>query len=232
MGPKCPRALWNSINRPDEAERLPPWAEFKYAYGHVIEAMAIGLARAANHNVEGEQDELCVDGIIGHRDCVIDGCVVDVKSSSSLGFAKFKDGSLATSDNFGYLDQLDGYLVGSNQDPLVKVKDKGYILAIDKTLGHMVLYEHVCRPERIRARIDSYKRIVQATQPPPCECKTRTVGSSGNIGLDVAASYSLQKWTCFPTLRCFLYASGPVYLTVVKRKPDVQEVNRYGETIY
>jgi len=42
--------------------------------------------------------------ILGHRDCVIDGCVVDVKSTSSIGFKKFRDGSIKHSDSFGYLD--------------------------------------------------------------------------------------------------------------------------------
>ena len=48
-----------------------------YAFGHMIEGLAIGLAKASGHEVLGEQDEIYVDGIRGpHRDCVIDGCVV------------------------------------------------------------------------------------------------------------------------------------------------------------
>src|SRR3972149_5572040 len=101
MGPRCPKALWHSIHTPELAEPLPAWAEIKYAYGHIIEALAIVLAKAAGHRVEGEQDELVVNGIRGHRDCVIDGWVVDVKSTSSFGFDKFKDGSLKESDSFG-----------------------------------------------------------------------------------------------------------------------------------
>jgi len=59
--------------------------------------------------------------------------VVDVKSTSSIGFKKFRDGLLNILTVFGYLEQLDGYLVVSLSDPLVTVKDKGYLLAIDKT---------------------------------------------------------------------------------------------------
>ena len=106
MGPRCPKALWYSINRPELAEPLPPWAEIKYAFGHVIEALAISLAKAAGHSVVGEQDELRLDGIVGHRDCVIDGCIVDVKSASTISFNKFKTSTFT--DTFGYLDQLDG----------------------------------------------------------------------------------------------------------------------------
>lgn len=235
MGPRCPRALWHSIHTPDLAEALPPWAEVKYAYGHILESLAITLAKAAGHEVTGEQDELIVDGIKGHRDCVIDGCVVDVKSSSSFGFNKFKDGSLKDNDSFGYLDQLDGYVVGSFQDPLVRVKDKGYLLAIDKTLGHMCLYEHRVTPQRIDAikqRIQFFKDIVGRDTPPTCTCETVSDGKSGNYKLGTVASYSSYKHCCFPTLRTFIYASGPVYLTRVVRTPDVVEIDKAGKIVY
>lgn len=231
MGPTCPCALWHSIHKPELEEPLPPWAEFKYAYGHIIEALAIIMAKASGHLVTGEQDAVTVDGIEGHRDCIIDGCIVDVKSTSSFSFQKFKDGTLHKDDLFGYLDQLDGYLVGSLEDPLVSVKDKAYILAIDKQLGHMALYEHRLREERIRAQISSAKRTVESDRPPPCECGVVPEGKSGNIRLDTKASYSQFKYACFPELRTFLYSSGPMYLTKVVRKPDVPEINKLGQII-
>ena len=224
MGPKCPRALWYSVHHSELAESLPPYAQIKYAYGHILESLLIALAKEAGHTVTGEQDELEVDGVPGHRDCVIDGCVADVKSASSISFSKFKDGTIRENDHFGYLDQLDGYLVGSANDPLVKVKDKGYLLAIDKTLGHICLYEHHLREHSIRERIRKYKEIVALPTPPSCTCGTQPDGKSGNIKLDVKASYNPYKHQCFPHLRTFLYASGPVYLSHVARVPDVPEV--------
>jgi hypothetical protein len=229
LGDKCPRQLWYSIHHPELAETLPPNAKFKYGYGHVLENMALSLARLAGHSVEGEQDELAVDGVVGHRDAVVDGCVVDVKSCSSLQFSKFKERTLAQRDDFGYLFQLDGYILGSANDPLVHVKDKGYFLAIDKTLGHMVLYEHKLRKDTIRERIRLYKEIVAKATGPACTCRTKLIGSSGNIGLDTVASYSAFKYCCFPNLRTFLYSTGPVYLTKVVRTPDVPEVGRDGQ---
>lgn len=210
------------------AEPLPPYAHIKYTYGHIIEALVIELAKASGHDVQGEQDEIILDGVVGHRDCVIDGAVVDVKSSSSMGFKKFKDRTIAQDDSFGYLDQLDAYVVGSvmADDPLVTVKDRGYLLAVDKTLGHMVLYEHRVRSDSIQARIRDYKRIVEGAEAPRCECKTVPDGESGNIRLDVKASYSSFKHCCFPKLRTFLYSKGPVYLTKVVRLPDVTELTR------
>jgi hypothetical protein len=224
LGPKCPKALWYSIHHPELAEPLPPWANIKYSYGHVIEAMAIALSKAAGHEVTGEQHELYVDGVKGHRDCVIDGCIVDVKSTSTFSFNKFKDGSIKENDSFGYLDQLDGYLVGSAQDDLVRVKDKAYLLAIDKQLGHMCLYEHRLREPSIQQRIRDYKAIVALSGPPSCTCETVPDGKSGNIKLGIKASYSPYKHVCFPHLRTFLYASGPIYLTKVVRTPDVKEI--------
>ena len=232
MGPKCPRALWYSVHRPELADPLPPWVIIKYNYGHVLEEYALQLAKAAGHSVRGEQDELVVDGIRGHRDAVIDGCVVDVKSCSSIQFAKYKDGSIREADSFGYLDQLDGYLVGSRDDNLVTDKEHGYILAIDKTLGHCCLYEHHVRESSIRQRIADYKRIVASSTPPACLCGTQPEGKSGNIRLDVRASYSPYKYCCKPDLRTFLYADGPRYLTHVARRPDVPEIDRSGKIIY
>lgn len=231
MGPRCPCALWHSIHTPEMAEPLPPWAELKYSFGHILEALAVVLAKAAGHQVEGEQDALVVDGITGHRDCVIDGCIVDVKSTSSYSFQKFKDGSLGQNDTFGYLDQLDGYLVGSLDDPIVKVKDRAYLLAIDKQLGHMVLYEHRLRESSIRERIKHYREIVARPTAPTCTCKSIPDGKSGNYKLDVKASYNSFKHCCFPNLRTFLYADGPRYFTRVERKPDVPEIDRHGNII-
>jgi|SRR5688572_3330353 len=240
MGPQCPCALWYSVRHPELAERMPPWAENKFSFGHMIEVWAITLAKAAGHTVEGEQDEVSVDGILGHRDCIVDGCLVDVKSAASRSFSKFKDGSLVHDDLFGYLDQLDGYLVGCLEDPLVTVKDRGYLWAIDKQLGHMCLYEHLHTPsrkEQITSRIRHSKDIVRLREPPPCECGTITDEGSGNIRLDVRGSYNAYKYCCFPRLRTFIYSGGPEYFVKVVKPPrnkngPLTEVDKHGKIVY
>ena len=234
MGSRCPKALWHSIHTPELGERLPASAIIKYTYGHIIESLIIQMAKASGHEVVGEQDVVTLDGIVGHRDCVIDGCIVDVKSASSFSFQKFKDGSIETSDTFGYLDQLDGYVVGSRNDPLVRVKDKGYLLAVDKTLGHLALHEHHIRERNILDRIRYYKEIVDLKEPPRCGCDTVADGKSGNTKLDVKASYSAYKHCCFPGLRTFLYSSGPVYLSKVVRRPadHIKEIDAKGNVVY
>lgn len=238
LGPKCPRHLWYSVHHPELAEPLPAPAEIKFSFGHMIEAEAIALAKASGHSVTGEQDVLELDGVIGHRDCVIDGCVVDVKSTSGIGFGKFQTMDYSVYDSFGYLDQLDAYVVASYEDPLVTVKDRGYILAVHKELGKMHLYEHKVRPDHIRSRITNYKRIVGQNVPPTCECGVLPVGKSGNFKLDTRASYSAFKWECFPNLRTFIYSDGPQYYSVVNKKPQrsdgtfLTEVDKFGNVIY
>lgn len=234
MGPICQKQLWHSIHTPELAEAIPAYTRIKFLYGEILESLIIAMAKASGHEVTGEQDAVHVDGITGHRDCVIDGCIVDVKSAASRPFQTIKAGGMAE-DPFlcAYLDQLDGYLVGSSNDPLVTVKDKGYVLAIDKTLGHLALCEHIARPDHIRTRIAEYKRIVGLPEAPACKCGTVAMGLSGNVQLDTKSSYSSFKSLCFPHLRTFLYAKGPVYLTKVVREPkDVTEVDRHGNYIY
>jgi len=238
MGPRCPKALWNSSHHPELAEALPPWAEIKYSFGHIIEALAIVLAKAAEHEVTGEQDELVLDGIVGHRDCVIDGATVDVKSASSISFQRFKSGQF--DDTFGYLDQLDSYILAAASDPLVRIKDKGYLLVIDKQLGHMCLYKHEVSHERertLRDRIREYKEIVNQPTAPACRCGVIADGSSGNYRLDLRASYSPFKHVCHPGLRTFLYSRGPVFLTKVVKRPfnkdgPIIEVDKNGKVVY
>lgn len=238
MGEQCPSKLWHSVHSPELAEPTQPWAHIKFSYGHILEAYVIAMAKAAGHQVTGEQDELILDGVKGHRDCVIDGCVVDVKSLNSRGFQTVKDGAVAQ-DIFlrDYLDQLDGYVVSSADDPLVTVKDKGYILAIDKVLGHLYLYEHKIRPASIRERVQHHKDVVSLRTAPRCTCGTVSDGSSGNIKLDTKASYNAFKFACNPKLRTFIYSGGPQYFTKVVKRPThhgvpLREVDKFGNTVY
>jgi hypothetical protein len=239
LGKRCPRALWYSIHHPELAEPIPPWAEVKFAFGHIIEGLTLTLVEATGHSVEGAQDELVFEGITGHRDAVIDGCTVDIKSASSLSFQKFKSPDFALVDNFGYLEQLDSYTLAAADDPLVLTKDKGYLLAVDKQLGHMHLYEHHVtneRAEQLKSRISYYRTIVGQDHPPSCTCDVEEQ-ANGNIKLGWRASYSPYKWECFPNLRAFKYAGGLEYLARVVKRPfnkygPLPEIDRYGNTLY
>ena len=82
---------------------------------------------------------LNVHGIRGHRDAVIDGMTVDVKSCSPFAFKKFRDGELRDNDPFGYISQLSSYVYAAKDDPLVTDKNRGAFLAIDKVNGEICL---------------------------------------------------------------------------------------------
>jgi hypothetical protein len=229
MGEKCPRSLWASIHAPSVQTKFRPQTKIIFHYGNVIEQLALALAKAAGHTVTGEQDELVLDGIVGHRDCIIDGCIVDVKSTTSRGMETFKQGRVEE-DIFlrSYLDQLDGYAVASLDDPLVTNHEFAYIWAIDKQLGHMYLHEHRIRPDHIRQRIEQYKSIVNKTEPPTCNCGTLVDSKSGNIRLDTKASYNPFKYFCHPKLRTFIVKGKPVDLVKVVVRPDGVEMSKDG----
>lgn len=231
-GDICPKHLWHSIHTPELAQPIEGTALIKFAYGNTVEALGLALAKAAGHEVTGEQDELSVLGVKGHRDCVLDGAIVDVKSCSGFMFQKIKEGKISADDSFGYLAQLDGYLLGSADDDLVRVKDKAYIFAIDKVLGRMCLYEHHLRRDFILERVASHKRIVASDVPPMCTCEEVPDGKSGNMRLGTQGSYSQFKYVCKPHLRAFLYSDGIRYLTRVARTPEVPELTRDGKLRY
>ena len=67
------------------------------------------LTKAAGHSVEAEQEEVTVEGVLGHQDCIIDGVLTDIKSASSFAFKKFRDNKLAEDDPFGYIAQISAY---------------------------------------------------------------------------------------------------------------------------
>jgi hypothetical protein len=138
------RYLWNVVNKPDVQEDMTPNTYVKFMYGHLIEEMLLFLTRLSGHEVTDEQKKCEVAGIKGSMDCKIDGVVTDVKSVSSFGFKKFRDGTLAFDDPFGYVAQIKGYAHSEGETKF------GW-LAMDKQNGHLayLMYdsedqEHFC----------------------------------------------------------------------------------------
>ena len=77
VGSPCKRKTWYRINKTEEAAPLKPQLLGLFFYGDLLEALVLSLAKAAGHDVQGEQDRLSVNGIKGHRDAVIDGVTID-----------------------------------------------------------------------------------------------------------------------------------------------------------
>lgn len=222
FGTQCDRKLWYSVNEPEQAKPLPPHVRFKFLYGDILEEFVLGLAKEAGHEVVGEQDELEIDGVVGHRDAVIDGVLIDVKSANSRTFAKFKKPVL--DDTFGYIDQLNLYMEASKDDPLVKIKKVGGFLVVDKELGHIHLRLEPKLNLNWAERIASKKKIVGTPVPPSRGYSDKEDGKSGNRILGTFCSYCNFNHVCWPGLRTFISSGGPKYYTVVKRTPDMLEV--------
>lgn len=224
IGTKCNRKLWYKKNKPNDAETLPVQARIKFLYGDILEELLLFFAEEAGHTVEGVQDRVELEGVSGRRDAVIDGVVVDVKSASTIAFQKFKKGLTYAEDSFGYMDQLQGYLKAADNDPLVTDKSRAAFLVIDKTLGHITLDIHP-RSDTDFASIAKHKKeIVEQKEPPRQLYAAEPEGKSGNMKLCTECSYCEFKKTCWPSMRTFLYARGPVHLVTVKKEPEVPEV--------
>lgn len=230
IGSECDRKLWYQVNTPDAAEPLPPNVRIKFLYGDLIEWLILYLAELAGHKVEGEQDELKVGGIVGHRDAIIDGVLVDVKSANSRSFDKFKYHKLEQDDPFNYLYQLSLYLEGSKHDENLKVKKEGAFLAVDKEMGHIVLDKYKKLDINYDKFIAEKKDAVAGSEPPRRRYMPIAYGKSGNYCLDTACNYCPFKQECWSDsnggkgLRSFLYSNKIVHMTKVDREPDVPEI--------
>ena len=217
---KPDRQLWYAINDPDGDEKLPPQAHIKFMYGDMQEHLCIMLAKLAGHEVTDEQKEVVVNGIPGHIDGRIDGHVVDVKSASRFAFSKFSQGTLLEpgNDAFGYIGQLAAYV-----HAVTPGKD-GYILAVNKDLGHLALLKidaEILAKYNIEARIDYAKDMVNGQIPDRCYPDVPD-GKSGNMKLDTGCSYCSRKFNCWDDLKTYYYSNGPRYLTKVVKEPKVQ----------
>ena len=221
------RYLWNVYNDVEESDEIQGHTYVKFLYGHLIEEMLLFLTRAAGHEVTDEQKKCEVNGITGSMDCKINGVVTDVKSTSTYGFRKFKDGTLAYDDPFGYVAQIKGYAYSEGATKF------GW-LAMDKQNGHLTylmydeedtqapVYDLISYD--IKERIEHVKKLVEHPTPPDVCYGTIDDGKSGNQKLAVGCSYCSYKKVCWPTVRAFAYSSGPRYLTEVHNEPKVQEI--------
>lgn len=226
VGTACRRKLWYKVNKSTEAEPLGANTLLKFFFGDMIEELALTVAMAAGHDVKGQQGKLNVHGIKGHRDAVIDGMTVDVKSASPYAFKKFKEGTLRDDDPFGYISQLSSYVYAGKDDPLVTNKTAGAFLVIDKVNGHICLdvydfeEELKTKEEEMEAAKAMVKgEIPEERIPPVPQSKT-----SPNTRLDVACGYCEFRKLCWPEVRTFLYANGPLHLVDVVNTPQVYEV--------
>jgi len=227
IGTPCKRKLWYKVNTPEEAIPLEYNALLKFFYGDMIEELALTIAVAAGHDVKGQQDRLDVHGIKGHRDAVIDGMTVDVKSCSPYAFKKFKEGTLRNDDPFGYISQLSSYVYAGKDDDKVTNKTQGAFLVIDKQNGHICLdvYDFTKELKTKEQEMLDAKELVSGDLTAERQQKVPQSKTSPNSKLPMMCSYCEFKKKCWPEARKFIYSYGPVFLVDVRSEPKVPEVS-------
>jgi hypothetical protein len=161
-------------------------------------------------------------------DCKIDGVVTDVKSASSFGFKKFKEGKILNDDPFGYVDQIRAYAHSEGDNEI------GW-LAIDKTNGHLTFLKYDMNGKEFQAyeafngtvveRVERLKKLIEQPEPEVVCYQPQPDGKSGNLKLAVGCSYCQYKKHCYPELRLFNYSYAPKYLCKVVNEPNVQELS-------
>jgi hypothetical protein len=203
LGSACDRKLWLSIHSPDTAEPLSPVTRFKFLYGDILEEVVLFLAKVAGHTVTSEQKTVSVSGVVGHIDAIVDGHLIDVKSASPFSFAKFKNHGLVDDDPFAYRVQLGSYLHANQDDPNLVDKDVASFLAVDKTLGHMVLDTHAKTDVDYPALAEAKKAMLEGPVPDrPFTGKAEGVSKTapegnGNLSLETICSYCDHKFECW-----------------------------------
>jgi hypothetical protein len=192
--------------------------------GDILEALLILLTDLSGHKVTEQQKEVEIDGVKGHKDCRIDGTVVDIKSASSYAFKKFKEGTIHTDDPFGYIAQISGYAEADKDE-------EAAFFAIDKSSGEMaVMKVEPIRMINAKQRIGKVKNFISSDIPPARCYPDEEDGKSGNRKLAIGCVYCPFKEDCWKDanggrgLRKFQYSNGIRYLTQVGKIPDVKEV--------
>ena len=238
-GRPCRRQLWYDI-RPEykkEKELISSSNLVKFLYGDILEELVLALATLSGHTVTDQQKSCEIDlpngwKLRGRMDGKIDGEVMDVKSTTSFGFKKFKDGKLASDDPFGYIDQLGGYVEAENPEG-IKEGTKSSFIVIDKQLGHLCRMEiESVDPVSVQDVEDKRLEFVmdlESSKPPERHFKPKAEGKAGNMRLDTGCSYCAYKQECWKDcndgkgLRTFLYSNGPKFLVEVVKEPNVLE---------
>lgn len=214
------RKLWYQ-SRDNSVHKFQSKDHVKFLFGHMIEALLLFLAREAGHSVEKEQQEVSLEQVTGHIDCVIDGHVIDVKSASSFSFSKFVSGGILTDDPFGYCHQLSGYFETVNPEE----NEVGWLVA-DKQHGELALvtYENFELPSA-KDRILHLKEVLESEEPPE-KCYQPKEDKHGNEVLAKGCIYCPFKAKCWPDMRVFRYSTNDAFYTKVAKEPRVPEVTK------
>jgi hypothetical protein len=239
LGKECMRQQWYKFNMPEAGAGLTGNTKFKFLYGNILEEAVLYMAEEAGHDVKELQSPVKATvershgadwELSGRIDAVIDGVLVDVKSTSSYGFQRYKYGIDATNDSFGYLWQLGYYKHFSEFES--SDTEQGFVW-IDKQNGH-IKYSACTVPSKA-AILERANNIADAVEQPTAEDTDRLYspepyGKSGNHCLPMSCSYCDFKKECWKDsnsgrgLRTFQYNHKPIHFTEIVREPKVTEI--------
>lgn len=221
------RKLYYSLTEGEKFDPSPS-DKVKFFVGHFLEALFLLFAREAGHNVEEQQKEINIDGVLGHQDARIDEATVDVKSASNYAFwNKFKKKLVLDEDDpFGYIAQLSGYYHEDDKTT------KAAFLAIDRHNGDFTVMEvpteHLIDPVE---RIKDIKAMLEKGAVPEEKCYEPVPhGKAGNMKLPTNCHFCDFKFKCYKDanegrgVRSFRYSNQTVDLVHVEKEPKVDEV--------
>ena len=233
------RKAWFEKNTAqDKVQKLQPSTYIKFLYGDIIEQLLVFFIKESGHTIEHMQEEVEIDGVLGHTDGVIDGVVSDIKTASGFQFrSKWVTGALLKNtpdaDPFGYKAQISAYRAKLLEKYPDKV-DSEYVAwpVFNKETGEIYVlkadFNSLIDPYQ---RIEHLKKVVTSDTPPIAKCyPDKPDGKSGNRTLHNNCTYCKFKKDCWKDsnegrgLRAFKYSNGTKYLTQIGSLPRVEEI--------
>lgn len=233
IGKPCRRQLWYDLHDDGSGKKepLPANTLIKFMYGDILEELVLLLADLSGHEVSDRQKLLELDlpkgwKLRGRLDAKIDGEIIDVKSASTPAFQKFTKGLTPANDPFGYIKQLASYNVADG----VTIGTPTSFIAIDKQNGSLVRDEHSVPAMLMPVKdLESLIEDMESSIAPKRGFDSEPT-SYGNECLGTACSYCPWKKECWKDansgkgVRVFAYNRRPVFLTKIRRVPDVPEI--------
>jgi hypothetical protein len=199
---------------------MPARLLLTFLQGHILEAVLLMLVEMSGHEISNKQTEVKVEGIVGHMDCVIDDCLIDVKTAAPYSYKeKFVNGGLLEGkDPFGYSLQADSYAHA------LGLERRGW-LVMNKATGELNLLMNDSFINNAVGDIQATKEALEQDTPPDRCYNDKEDGKAGNRILGSDCGYCNHKIHCWPGLRAFKYSNGLKWFTNVVKEPKVEELS-------
>ncbi len=199
IGKECVRQVWYKYNLPEVSAPISGPTHIKFLFGDYIEELLLYLAKKAGHTVEKEQErvEISVDGVTvrGRIDAVIDGVIVDVKSTTAYNFQCWNGKDLGPdNDAFGYRHQLNSYYRGAESLGLA-VPNMG-LFFMEKASG-VIGTCNVPHDSGWEDRVRMLASVVDEPSPPPRLPSVPLKTDVHNHGLPLSCQYCDYNKTCW-----------------------------------